>query len=166
MDHGVAHRASLVFGCLVVGRTGRPLRWERVTLQAQQVHLAHAQVARVIRAVWGVTTGAALSLDRYVLIDEGTLFFCVALDANRIPARHRPYLPQRRGPVHIVAITALNQAFVYSVVIGSREVSLGGHVTPVAEIGRRLHQKVLRIFRMVWRVAVEASDIIASVHRC
>lgn len=89
--------------------------------------------------MWGVATGAALGLDRYVLIDEGTLFFCVALYANRISARHRPYLPQGRGPVHIVAITALNQAFVYSMVIGSREVSLGGHMTPVAQIRRRLH---------------------------
>lgn len=114
----------------------------------------------------GVATGAALCLDRHVLIDEGTLFFCVALDANCISARHRPYLPQSRGPVDIVAITASNQAFVYSMVIGSRKVSLGGHMTPVAEIGRRLHQKVLRILRVVGRVAVEASDIIAGVHRC
>jgi hypothetical protein len=83
--------------------------------------------------VWGVATGAALRLDRYVLIDEGTLFFRVALDANRISARHRPYLPQGRDPVDIVAIAALNQAFVYSMMIGSGKVSLGGHVTPIAE---------------------------------
>ena len=47
MDRCVAHRARLVFGGLVMGRSGGTLYRERVTLQAEQIYLAHAQVARI-----------------------------------------------------------------------------------------------------------------------
>jgi len=47
VDRRVAHGASLVFLRLVMSRTDRAQRWRRVTLQAEQVDLAHAQHARV-----------------------------------------------------------------------------------------------------------------------
>ncbi len=47
MDLCVAQRARLIFCGLVMGGSRRPLSGKCVTLQAQQVHLAHAQVARI-----------------------------------------------------------------------------------------------------------------------
>ena len=87
MDLRVAHRARLVFGGLVMGRSRRPLSGECVTLQAQQIHLAHAQKTRIGRAMGRVTTAAALSLHRYMLKDERPLLVGVAFDTNRVPGR-------------------------------------------------------------------------------
>jgi hypothetical protein len=84
MYRGVAHGARLVFRRLVVGRSGGPLCRERMTLQAQQVHVAYPQIARVSRTVGRMTTTAALRLDRYVLVDERSLFVDMAFGANRI----------------------------------------------------------------------------------
>ena len=42
VDRCVAHRARLVFGGLIMGRSRGTLDRECVTLQAEQIHLAHA----------------------------------------------------------------------------------------------------------------------------
>jgi len=162
----VAHGACLVFGGLVVVGPGGPLRREGMTLQAQQVHLAHPQEARVGRTVGGVTTATAFRLDRYMLKNEGSLFVRMATGTNRIPCRHSPHLANGGRAMDVVAVAALDETFVYSMVIRLREVSLGGNMTSVAEIGLCLNEEVLRFFGVVRRVAVQAANIVARMRRC
>ena len=106
-------------------------------MQAQQVHLAYTQIARVGRTVRGVTTAAALRLDRYVLINERALLIGVAFDTNRVPGWHGPHLAEGGGAMDVVAVAALDETFVYSMVIRPREIGLGGHMASVAEFGLR-----------------------------
>ena len=103
----MAHRASLVLGGLVMGRSDWPLRREGVTLQAEQVYLTDAQVAWIIRAVGRVTTVTTFGFHRHMLIDKRTLFIGVAFDTDRIPSRYGSYLTEGRGAVSIVAVSAL-----------------------------------------------------------
>ena len=110
-----------------------------MTLQTQQVHLAHAQESRIVGSVRRVTTGATLCFHRHVLIDKRTLFVDVTLGTDGIAGRHRLYLPERRGAVGIMAITATNEVLVDTVVIGHCEVGLGGRMASVAKVGLRAH---------------------------
>ena len=82
-----------------------------------------------------MTTAAALSLDWYVLINERALLIGMTIDANRVPARHRPHLAERSGAVDVMAVAALDETFVYSMVIRLCEVGLGGRMASVAEFG-------------------------------
>ena len=133
MDRCVAHGARLVLSGLVMGRSRGPLSGKCVALQAQQIHLAHAQETWISRPVGRVTTAAPFSLHRYMLINERALLVGVALDANRISAGHGPHLAEGSGAVDVMAVAALDQAFVYSMVIRLREVGLRGYMTSVAE---------------------------------
>ncbi len=159
----MAHRARLILGGLVMRRSRGSLHGKCVTLQAQQVHLAHPQVTRIGRAVRCVTTAAALSFHRYMLIDERALLVGVAFDTNRIPAGHGPHLAEGGGAVHVVAVAALDQAFVYSMVIRLCEVGLGSCMTSVAEVGLCSNEEMLRFFSVMGRVAIQASNIVARV---
>ena len=118
-----------------MGRSGRALHWERVTLQAEQVYLAHSQVAWIGGPVRRVTTAAALRLHRHVFIHKRSLFVGMALDADRVSAGHRPDLPEGSGAVDVVAVAALDETFVYAMVVRLREVGLGGNMASVAELG-------------------------------
>ena len=84
-----------------------------------------------------VTTAAALSLDRYVLINKRSLFVGMAFDTNRVPARHGPHLPEGGGAMDVVAVAALDETFVDPMVIRFREVGFGSCMTPITEIGLR-----------------------------
>lgn len=133
MNGYVAHRARLILGGLVVSRTCRALGWERVTLQAQQVHLTHTQVTGVGGSVRRVATGAAFGFHWYVFVDKRTRLVRMALGADGIPGGQRPYLPESRRSMDVVTVTALNQAFVDAMMVGFGEISLRGRVASVAE---------------------------------
>ena len=113
-----------------------------------------------------VTTAAALGLHRYVLIDEWALLVGVALHADRVPTGHGPQLSQGGRAMDIVAVAALDQTFIYSMVIGLREVGLRGCMTSVTEVGLCTNEEMLRFFGVVGRVAVQAANIVARVRRC
>ena len=113
--------------------------------------------------MWRVTTAAALGFYRYVFIHEGARFVRMALGANGIAGGQGPYLPEGRRSVDVVAVTALDKAFVYSMVVRLREVSLRGCMAPIAQLGLRDCQQVLRFCRIVWRVTIQASHIAAGV---
>jgi hypothetical protein len=131
----VAHRARLIFGGLVMGRSRGPLNGKCVALQAQQINLAHAQVARIGRSVGRVTTAAALSLHWYMFKNERPLLVDVALHTDRVPTRHGPHLSDCGRAMDVVAVAALDETFVYAMVIWLREVGLGGNMASVAEFG-------------------------------
>jgi hypothetical protein len=166
MDRCVAHGARLVLSRLVMGGSYGSLNRKCVTLQAQQIHLAHAQETWISRPVGRVTTAAPFSLHRYMLINERALLVGVALDTNRISARHGPDLAESGSAVDVMAVAALDQAFVYSMVIRLREIGLRGCVTSVAEAGLCSNEEMLRFFGMMRRVAVQAPNIIARMRRC
>ena len=166
MNGCVAHRARLVFGGLIVPGTGRPLRGKRMTLQAQQVHLAHTQIARISRPVGSVTAATALGLYWNVFIDEGPHLVCMAFSANRIPARHGSYLPESGGAVNIVAITAVDETLIHAMVIGLGEISFRRGVAPVTEIWLVLHKQVLRFLGVMRGVTIQAANVIARVRGC
>jgi hypothetical protein len=65
----------------------------------------------------------------------------------------------------VVAVAALDETFVYSMVIRFRESGLGGHMTSIAKLGLSLNEEVLRLFGVVRRVAVQAANIVARVRR-
>jgi hypothetical protein len=65
----------------------------------------------------------------------------------------------------IMAVAALDQAFVHSMVIRLREVGLRGCMTSVAEGGLCPNEEMLRFFGMMRRVAVQAPNIVARVRR-
>jgi hypothetical protein len=65
----------------------------------------------------------------------------------------------------VVAVAALDETFVYSMVIRFREIGLGGHMTSIAKLGLCLNEEVLRLFGVVRRVAVQAANIVARVRR-
>ena len=112
-----------------------------------------------------VTTAAALSLHRHMFINERALLVGVALDTNRIPARHSPHLAEGGSAVDVMAVAALDQAFVYSMVIRLREVGLRGCMTSVAEAGLCTNEEMLRFFGVMRRVAIQAPNIVARVRR-
>src|ERR1700758_558600 len=90
----------------------------------------------------------------------------MAFDANGVPARHVSRLPYRSGAVDVVAVAALDETFVDSMVIRLREVRFGSCMTPITEIGLRPYQQMLGILGMMRRVAVQAANIVARVCRC
>jgi hypothetical protein len=65
--------------------------------------------------------------------------------------------------VDVVAVSALHEAFVDSMVIGLAEVSLCGCVTAVAELGLRCCQQMFRFLGVMRRVTVQAADIAAAM---
>jgi len=101
-----------------------------------------------------------------MLVDEWALLVGVTFDTDRVPAWHGPDLAKSGGAVDVMAVAALNKAFVYSMVIWLREVGLRSCMTAVAEVRLRSNEEMLRFFGVMWRVAVQASDIIARVNRC
>ena len=149
MDRCVAHGARLVLSGLIMGRSGGTLSRICVALQAEQVDLAHAQVARIGRPMGRVATATALRLHRHMLIHERSLFVGMALDTNCVPTGHGPHLAERGRTVDVVAVAALYEAFVYPVMIRLREIGLRSCMTSIAETGLGLNQEVFLFFCMM-----------------
>jgi hypothetical protein len=87
MNGRVAHRASLIFLCLVMERRDRGsarIRRERVTLQAQQVYMRALEQAGIRRAVGGMAARASFHLDGLMLIHERPRLVAVALETSRV----------------------------------------------------------------------------------
>jgi len=121
----MAHGARLVLGCLVMRGAIRTLRRKCMALQAQQVDLAHPQETRVRGAMGRMATGAAFRFHRHMFVHKRAARIGVALDASRITAGQSLDLAERRRAVNIVAVAAMNQSFVYAMVIGPGKLSFG-----------------------------------------
>jgi hypothetical protein len=81
-----------------------------------------------------------------MLIHKRPLFVGMALDTNRVPTGHGLYLAEGGRAVDVVAVAALDEALVYSVVIRLCEVGPRGCMTSVAETGLRSSKKVFLFF--------------------
>jgi hypothetical protein len=86
MNRFVTQGARLVLSREIVSRTAWTLPGERMTLQAQQIHLHNTQKTWIGGAVWDVTTAAAFRLYRDVLIDKRALLVGVTFEAGSISA--------------------------------------------------------------------------------
>jgi hypothetical protein len=100
-----------------------------------------------------------------MLIHKRPLFFSVTLDANRVAGGHGPDLADGGRAVDIVAVAALDEAFVYPVVIRFGKVGLGVCMTSVAQTGLCLNEQVFRFFSVMRGVAVQAPNIVARMCR-
>lgn len=163
MDGRVTHCASLILGCLVMRWPIGSLRGERVTLQAQQVHLAHPKQAWVCGTVRRVATAAAFRFHRHMLVYKRSPGIGVALSAGRVSAGQSFHLPQGCGAMRVVAVAALDQALIDPVVIGFRKIGLGRGVAAIALLRLFLNQQILGRFGMVRRMAVKTTNIIAGM---
>jgi len=63
-----------------------------------------------------------------------------------------------------MAITALNQSLINSMVKWFRKISFGSDVAAKAKSRLRVNQQVLGFCRVVGRVAIQAAHVVAGVH--
>ena len=134
-----------------------------MALQAQQVDLAHSQETRVRGAMGCMATGAAFRFHRYMLVHKRSACIGMALDASGISAGQSLDLAERGSTVNVVAVAAMNQSFIYAMVIRPGKLSSGRGVARVALRGLFLNEQVLRLFCVVRRMAVKAAYVIAGV---
>ena len=94
MNLRVTHGACLILRRLIMcGAAWAPSRQrgrERVALQTEHIHWHHVEQLRIGGTVGRMATGAALGLNRHMLVDERTLLIDVALVADEIAARQGP----------------------------------------------------------------------------
>ena len=120
-----------------------------MALVAQLVDVGNIQQAGVLRAVRSMATQASFRLDRWMLIHEGPAIFHVALGADGILVGGGPDVVVAKRPVNVVAVRALDQAFVHLVMERHVERRLHVGVALEAELRLRgLQQLVLGIARM------------------
>jgi len=134
-----------------------------MALEAQEVDLVHSQETRVRGAMGRMATGAAFRFYRHMLVHKRAARIGMALHASGISAGQSLGLAKRGGAVNIVAVAAMNQSFVYAMVIRPGKLSLGRGVARIALRGFLLNEQVLWLFRVVRRMAVKATDVIAGV---
>src|ERR1700738_5109523 len=106
----MTHRACLVLVRLVMKRRRagrRESHRRRVALQAEAVHVAAYEQARIRRSVRKVARGATLSLDGRMLVNERPEGIDVALGANSVLCRTRPNKGRLEGAVRVMAIRTL-----------------------------------------------------------
>src|SRR5271165_4012535 len=167
VDCGVTQRAGLVFLRLIVeSRSGRwsCIRVQRMATHAQEIHLVLLQHPRVGGAVGRMAHLAALDLG-FMLVNERPLLVGVALVTNFVLASHGAKLVPLKPPMRIVAVVALHESFIHAVVKGARELRPHVHVAAVAQLRRRFLQQKLGLFRMMWRMAIDAGHAALQVGR-
>src|ERR1017187_4420510 len=107
---------------------------------------------------------AAFGLHGQMVEDERPAFFCMALQADLVMPRADPR-GFRQAAVHVVTVLALDETFVHPVVEGTVKVGNRVGVAAVAQ-GRslRLQQRDL-LFRLMRRVARDATHVGLVMHR-
>lgn len=110
-----------------------------------------------------VAATAALRFHGHVLVYKWPSGICVALGAHGVSVRQGFHLPQRRGAMHVMTVTAVEQALIYTMVIRLGKIGLGRSVAAVALLRLFLSQQILGSFGMVRRMTVKATNVIACV---
>lgn len=134
-----------------------------MALQAEQVHVAQLQHVRIRSAVDHVAGLASIRLYGLVFEDERPLRIGVALEADDVLGWGRTHLLGFHGAVHVVAIATLDEAFVHAMTKGHVELSFLLQVAGVAELGFGFYEQELRFFRVVRRMAGEATDFVLGM---
>ena len=104
---------------------------------AEVVDARHVQEPCVLRTVRTVAAHAAFRLDRGMFVDERPTHLRVALGADQIRVISGAQVALLEGAVHVVAICALDQAFVYLVMERHVKCRFGVGMALEAESGLR-----------------------------
>jgi len=166
MDLRVAQRACLVFLGLVVECRrcrGASVNRKSMALQAKKICLTHIQQARIGGSVWRVAGNAAFCLDGRVLIDEGTLLFCVAFETNGVLGGSGTKLPLHEPTMRVMAIIALDETLVHAMMKRPVELLFRFKVTAITKLRLLIAQQVFCNFRMMRRMALNAANIVLHV---
>ena len=131
--------------------------------EAQQIHLVLLQQALIRRAVRRVTSDATLE-QCLVMVNERPLFFGVAVKTDRVAGCVSPQLLRLEASMWIVAIVALHQSFIYTMVERPPELYPHILVAAVAQLRRLLFHQELAFLGLVWRMAINARDPVGQVH--
>jgi hypothetical protein len=99
---------------------------------AQQIHLVLNEHPLVGGPMWRVANLAALDFG-FVLINEGALLIGMTLITNFILTGHRAQLVPFESAMWIVAVIALHQSFIYTMVKRAHELCPHIQVAAVAE---------------------------------
>jgi hypothetical protein len=136
-----------------------------VALQAQQVDVAQFQHVRIWSAVHQMAGLAPINLYRLMLEYKRSLLVRVAREANRILSGRSPHLMGPHGAVRVVAVGALDEAFIYPMVERHIELSFLRQMARIAKLGLSFHQQKFFCFRMMRRMAGNAADVVLRMHR-
>ena len=120
-----------------------------MALQAQQVDVAelqHVGIRSAMRQMAGLTS---VDLHRLVFENKRTLLVRVALEADRVLRGRSPHLVGFHRAVHVVAIAALDQPLVHSMMERHVELGLLLEMAPVAKFGLGLYEQKIRFFAVV-----------------
>jgi len=142
----------------------RALSYAAVALVAEWVDGWHVQQAGVLGAVWSVASHAPFSLDCGMFIDERSAHLGVALGADRVLVGRGLHVVGPEGAMHVVAITALDQAFVHLVVERHTERWLVVGVALEAERGLRSLQQLF-FLALMNAMATGTADVRPRVRR-
>lgn len=138
---------------------------ERVAFQAKQIYVAALEQTRIAGAVRRMAGDAALSLDGRVLPGEGTCFVSVAVKANLVLGGGGAQLTRQEAAVLVVAVGAIDQAFIHPMVEGLGEIRLHFLVAGVAQSRLRGFQQLPVDLGRMDGVAIHASHIVLEVLR-
>ena len=168
MNRRVAKRACLILLRLIM-ECGTERRdagsGQGVTLEAELVHLGPVEQMRIRRAVRRVTGQAALDLHRRMLVLERPGFIGVAVQTDGLLGGGGAQLVGLETAVRIVAIAALDQAFVHPMMGRLGKVRFDFAVATVAKQGLRGRQQIARHVGRVLGVATGAPNIILEMFR-
>jgi len=146
MNLDVTVGAVRVLRVQVMLRTSRLVRAHAMrrtmTSQTELRDAARNQQPRIRRTVRCVTSDAAISLDRGVLVNERPLLVSVALDAGGVRAGGESRLFELKAAVWIVAIAAPHRAFQHLVMERQVELVFGFAVTTKAELWFAVSQQL------------------------
>ena len=164
----VAKRACLE-KCVLIMEAGRPWRSAetrlRVALQAEHVYVADLQHMRIGTTVRNVARLASLDLYGFMLEHVRTLFVRMALKAHKILGGRGSHLFWFHRSVHVVAVAALNQAFIYPVVKRHLELGFLSQMAGEAKFRLGFCKQKVRFFAVMGRVAGDATHAVLGMLR-
>jgi hypothetical protein len=136
-----------------------------VALQAKQVDVAQLQHVRIWTTVHQMAGLAAINFYRLMFEYKRSLLVRVARKANRILRGRSTHLMRPHRAVRIVAVGALDEAFIHSMVEGHIELSFLRQMARVAKFRLSLYQQEFSCFRMMRRMAGNAAHVILRMYR-
>jgi len=168
MNLAVAKRACLEESILVVkARCPRSSAKTRlcVTLQAEQIYVAHLQHVRIRATVSNMARLASLNLYRLVLEHIRPLLVGMALEADKILGGRGAYLLRFHRAVDVVTVAALNQTFIHPMVKRHFKLRFLAEMARIAKVGLGLGEQKIRIAAVMRRVARDATHAILRMFR-
>ena len=135
-----------------------------MALQAQQVDVTELQHVGIRSTVRQMARLTPIHFYGRVFVYKRALLVRVTFKANLILRGRSPHLLGPHRTVHVVAIAALDQALVHSMM--ERHIELGSllKVAGIAKLRLGLYEQKLRFFRVVWGMAGDATDVVPGMH--